>query len=264
MGKLIKILLAFLGAAMLTACWSAAADGFSAERQSPAESGVAQTQSAQVEVERIVTSEPVVELRVGESRKLQYTVLPYGATDKSVSVDLSAACGLVAADEESDGSIVLLGKNVGTGVVSLVSSNGKFVSYSVTVAYAEAVPPEEPTIFGAIDVVRSFNAEAEKRGLDGLRYSVTLDAYVLRRSFGASSDDSLESLKEAAACFVPCFPKYMMILYAYYFPETYDGPAEADVAFVNSNHSVCALICSKIESGERVCDVMVCDVHDYD
>lgn len=209
-----------------------------------------------VAVDEIVTDEPVISIKVDDVWTLKYTILPYNATDKEVSIEQSVANNLFTVSKFND-SVIVTGKNVGTGVLSLVASNGKFVSYSITVTPPSPPPVEEPVIYDAKAVAEYFNFQAAGYGIR-IKYDSEFKGYLLEYDFGVSTDDSLENLKQAAYFFWPFFPKYMMSLgKPYYVYATPTSPAEVDIVLVNSNHSTCAIIYSMIESEHLVATVLI-------
>lgn len=148
-----KFILALLSLFMLTGC------GTSTQALAQeAQNATVETPNV-VEVTNITTDQPIVELHVNETYLLQYTVLPENATDKSVTVDLTYATHvIVERDTEDESIIMLIGKFQGTGIVSLITNNGKFVSYTVTVYPAPPIPPVEPVVYEAEDVAIYYNA----------------------------------------------------------------------------------------------------------
>ena len=251
MKKLKRFILALFSSLMLTAC-GMPAEAFAAEQQTQYTS---QNTAAVIEVEDIITDTSVITINVGESWTLQYTILPYNATDKSISISMQSANNLFTV-AELNGSVVVTGKNIGTGIISLITNNNKFVSYSITVNPATPEPPAEPLIYDAKAVADYFNLQVAEYGLK-IKYNFLFKGYVLKYSFGPSIDDSLENLKSAVYFFRPFFPKYMMNLYAYYLDATSETPAEADIVLVNSNHSTCAILYSMIENEELIATVLI-------
>lgn len=147
-----KFILALLSIFMLTGC------GTSMQALAQEAQNTAIETPNVVEVINITTDQPIVELHVNETYLLQYTVLPENATDKSVTVDLTYATHVVVErDAEDESIIMLIGKFQGTGIVSLITNNGKFVSYTVTVYPAPPTPPVEPLVYEAENVAEYYN-----------------------------------------------------------------------------------------------------------
>ena len=85
-----------------------------------------------IEVEKINISNSNIELNVGNTSKIEYTIEPSNATNKKVSFTVSDK-NIVGFD--ANGNIV--GVNVGTATVTLKSSNDKTATVTVTVKEKE-------------------------------------------------------------------------------------------------------------------------------
>ena len=221
-----------------------------------------------VEVTNITTDKPIVEIEVGELYILRYTILPTNATDKSVYIDLTYAQDVVEVEEDEDDKSLMMirGKLHGTGVVSIITNNGKFVSYSVTVTATQPEPPIEPLVYEAEDVVEYYNGCTP---YEPVIYVETEDyvGWKAQYNYGASSDDSKYTLVEPLLDIVDYLPLiYNPLINGFlicnkndYQPATEDSIAHYRYVAVSSNHFAAVTVFVYISENELMLDLLIYD-----
>ena len=225
----------------------------------------AASEPAAIAVSEITTNHPVVELEEDAVYTLQYTIHPVNATDKSVRVDLTNAQGIVEAIVDEFNTVILVGRNAGTGVVSIITSNDKFVSYSVSVwsKYREA---EEPLVYKAEDVVKYYNESGSPYGYVSYTEEPDYVGWQTYYDCGPETDTSWTTLIEPirdARQYLPLKglveSGFLMHLGDGYLEATEDTDAYYRSVEVSSNMFAAVSLFSYIENGHLILNICIYD-----
>jgi hypothetical protein len=211
--------------------------------------------SSGIEVERITTTEPNVRTTINDSCMLNYTIYPYNATDKSITVDTSNLDSTVATITVDDYNYVFVwGKAEGTGSLRLITSNGKSVSYNITVIDPEPIPDPDSELSTIDKIAKYYNEKAAASEYDGVYYYDSLHYWWNEYDFGHCAEPSQQVLGLPVQIFKSFLPEYM-----FRYDEKYDG-TEHRLVMVNSNISAACEIYSYIEDETLIVEVVIYNV----
>jgi len=205
-----------------------------------------------IEVEGITTDNPVVEVELNDYSLLNYVIWPLNATDKSISVNKAYLDGIADVTIDDDSNVYVKGLVEGTGVLSIVTSNGKYVSYSITVVETEPPIPPEPELPAIDRIAHYFNAASEDMQVE---YILEQSRWFGEKNFGYSTDTSYDNLRTAAYFVKTFLPSYLFRYDENYGSET--GRTEFNLLMVNSNISAAALITSYIEDNNLIAQISI-------
>lgn len=207
-----------------------------------------------IEVESITTDKPMVTANTSNSCALHYTIRPYNASDKSITVDTTYLKDIADITVDDYYHVFVWGKKEGSGLVSLTTSNGKYVSFSITVIDTEPAPSPDPEVRQIDRIANYINDTGASEGVS-VHYILEQEHWVGQKNFGYSTDDSRANL-ERATYFVKAFlPNYLFRYAETYGDET--GRNELELLMVNSNISVAVLITSYIENENLITDILI-------
>ena len=205
----------------------------------------------------IVTNESVVRATTSDSYLLQYSILPASATNKKVIVDDTYLGGIAEVTVDDRYNVFVWGKVEGTGILSLCLSNGKFVSYSITVINTEPGPGPDPTISTIDRIANHFNENAGDEMQ--VYYWAETKQWEGEKNFGPATDTSRQTLGSAAYFVRTFLPDYLFRYNETYGEET--GRVEFFLAMVNSNISAVAEITSYVDAGNLIAKIVIGDTH---
>ena len=219
-----------------------------------------QTQvNADIPVESIVTTMPVISLREDEACILHYSILPYNATDKSIAIDTTSLRGIGTIRIDPSNNILFLASSAGTGIVSLVTTNNKFVSYSITVTAADPIDPIEPVIKTPEDVANYFNTYST---CGQIEYYGEFDYWFLHCNFGNVPGVSEQILLTATNAIRDFLPLKGVVEDGYL--TNHGGPVFSSIGHlltldVSPNWSAIVFIISYVEDSILYADIYICD-----
>jgi len=225
-----------------------------------------------IEVDRIYTDTPFVSLEVDEPYLLRYYILPTNATDKSVRIDTTYSQDVVTVEyDEEVGGIVAVGRASGSGIVSLITTNGKFVSYSFDVRPKIDPPADQPLVYKAEDVVEYYNSRTPYEPVEYVEKEdyVGYEAYY---DLGYSDVDDEEILFEPIRSIRRYFPLkdivdddswILMHLGDGYYSGTQERKSYYVSVEVSSNHFAAVSLFCYVEDSRLILNVCIYDGRHY-
>ena len=211
-----------------------------------------------IEVESITTDEPVVNEYIGEPHMLRYSIYPYSATDKTITVDDTYLNNVAKITVDDFNHVFIWGEREGTGVVSIITSNNKFVSYSIKI-FAIEESPDSLTIHKADDVAEYFNEAAAEYDI-AVHYNLEGQSWNLLYSFGVVTEISKEILGNAVHFFKQFLPNYLLRYNEKYIEASILSDATYTLIMVNPTISTVAEIWSYVENEELLTQICIKDI----
>ena len=205
----------------------------------------------------IVTNESVVRATTSDSYLLQYSILPVSATNKKVYVDETYLGGIAEVTVDDRYNVFVWGKIEGTGILSLCLSNGKFVSYSITVIDTEPGLSPDPTVSTIDRIANHFNEAAAGSDIEVYYYAEDKHWFG-EKDFGYCTDDSRQVLGSTTYFIKSFLPDYL-----FRYDETYgneSGRTEFLLTMVNSNISAAVEIKSYVENETLKAEIIIGNV----
>lgn len=265
-----KLILALLSLFLLAGCGTST--------QALAVDSINTPQSSEIiEVDRIYTDTPFVTLEVDEPYLLRYYILPTNATDKSVRIDMTYSQDVVTVEyDEEVGGIVANGRASGSGIVSLITTNGKFVSYSFDVVPKIDPPADQPLVYKVEDLVEYYNSRTPYEPVEYVEKEdyVGYEAYY---DFGPATVATEDALREPVDIVRNYLPSkdivekrenytsadwWTMCIRKGYFAGTYDCEPYYVSVDVSSNMFAAVSLFSWIDDGRVILNICIYDGRD--